>query len=153
MAEQHSDQKEIILCETTARLLVLPRLISDHSVPTMTALRRAVFAFWILSASHVLAGDPLPGTQPLTIQGDIASDMIDGIDRFLLKQTRNTPATRDAKWLSFRQAASQLQWTADGHLSNIESTKSVTADASPLAKDQADRRQRLRGILGFAMNA
>lgn len=34
------------------------------------------------------------GTMPLTIEGDLASQMVDGIDRFLLKEIENTAATR-----------------------------------------------------------
>lgn len=38
---------------------------------------------------------PLPGTQPLTIEGDIASQMVDGIDRFLLRETEESVARRE----------------------------------------------------------
>ncbi len=34
------------------------------------------------------------GTAPLTIEGDLASQMVDGIDRFLLKEIETTAATR-----------------------------------------------------------
>lgn len=34
------------------------------------------------------------GTTPLTIEGDLASQMVDGIDRFLLKEIETTAATR-----------------------------------------------------------
>ena len=46
-------------------------------------------ALLIVSFSHVLYADdsrPLPGTQPLTMDGDIASQLVDGVDKFLLKQ-------------------------------------------------------------------
>jgi dienelactone hydrolase len=38
--------------------------------------------------------DSLPGTEPLTIEGDIASLMVDGIDRFLLNEIEKNAATR-----------------------------------------------------------
>lgn len=41
---------------------------------------------------------PLPGTEPLTIKGDIASLMIEGIDRFLLSETRHVFDHRMARW-------------------------------------------------------
>ena len=53
--------------------------------------RRAVVvaAVAVLTCAVASAG-PLPGTQPLTMQGDIASQMVDGIDRFLLRETAET---------------------------------------------------------------
>lgn len=39
-----------------------------------------------LSSLALLRGEPLPGTKPWTLEGDPASEMVDGIDRFLLKQ-------------------------------------------------------------------
>ena len=50
----------------------------------------------VLALTCVAAADPLPGTQPLTVEGDLASQMVDGIDRFLLKETEATPAKRAA---------------------------------------------------------
>ena len=41
---------------------------------------------------------PLPGTKPLTESGDLASKMIDGIDRFLLRKIDEAAAKRDAFW-------------------------------------------------------
>ncbi len=43
-------------------------------------------------------GDTLPGTQPLTTTGDPASDMIDGIDRFLLREIEQASSRRDQLW-------------------------------------------------------
>jgi dienelactone hydrolase len=44
------------------------------------------------------APEPLPGTKPLTLEGDIASAMIDGIDRFLLRKTEESVGKRAAFW-------------------------------------------------------
>lgn len=93
--------------------------------------------------------DALPGTQLLTAQGDIASDMIDGIDRFLLKQTSNAPSLRTQSWQSFRQAAEGLVWSPDGRLLDTESTRKVTAQDGPLHKEQTARRERLQAMLGL----
>lgn len=41
---------------------------------------------------------PLQGTRPLTIEGDIASRLVDGADRFLLKKTAESVAGRAALW-------------------------------------------------------
>ena len=39
-----------------------------------------------------------PGTKPLTMQGDIASTLVDGVDRFLLRKTEESVAKRPAFW-------------------------------------------------------
>ncbi len=38
--------------------------------------------------------EPLPGTAPLALQGDLSMQMIEGIDRFLLREIDASPATR-----------------------------------------------------------
>lgn len=42
--------------------------------------------------------DSLPGTEPLTIDGDIASLMVDGIDKFLLNEIDKNAATRAGRF-------------------------------------------------------
>ena len=42
----------------------------------------------------VALAEPLPGTQPLTLDGDLASQMVDGIDRFFLRETAESVARR-----------------------------------------------------------
>ena len=56
-------------------------------------------ALFVTAASALASpGDPLPGTQPLTMQGDLASQMVEGIDKFLLAETDAAVARRDASW-------------------------------------------------------
>lgn len=43
-------------------------------------------------------GEPLPGTAPLTIEGDLASHLVDGVDRFLLKKIDASVAARAKHW-------------------------------------------------------
>ncbi len=43
-------------------------------------------------------GPPLPGTKPLTMTGDIASELVAGVNRFLLKQIDASTAKRAAYW-------------------------------------------------------
>ena len=53
-------------------------------------------------ASPVRVPDPaeatLPGTAPLTAEGDIATQMVDGIHRFLLQRTSEAAAERTSRW-------------------------------------------------------
>ncbi|MGC8641876.1 MAG: dienelactone hydrolase family protein [Isosphaeraceae bacterium] len=44
------------------------------------------------------AGSPLPGTQPLTMQGDIASELVAGVDRFLLRKIDESVDKRGRHW-------------------------------------------------------
>lgn len=41
---------------------------------------------------------PFPGTAPLTMEGDITSELVDGVDRFLLKKLEETDAQRIQHW-------------------------------------------------------
>jgi dienelactone hydrolase len=50
------------------------------------------------SATHAAEPQPLPGTAPLTMQGDIASQMVDGVDRFLMKQIDKAAENREKFW-------------------------------------------------------
>ena len=43
-------------------------------------------------------GPPLPGTKPLTMRGDIASELVAGVDRFLLRQIDESTAKRPRYW-------------------------------------------------------
>ncbi len=47
-----------------------------------------------------VADAPLPNTQPLTLSGDIAAAMVDGIDRFLLRETEESVTRRSCFWPS-----------------------------------------------------
>jgi dienelactone hydrolase len=52
-------------------------------------------------ASRALAqqsGPPLPGTNPLTMTGDITSELVAGVDRFLLRQIDESTARRANYW-------------------------------------------------------
>jgi dienelactone hydrolase len=44
------------------------------------------------------APDVLPQTEKLTMEGDIAAQMVDGVDRFLLKRLAASTATREGRW-------------------------------------------------------
>jgi dienelactone hydrolase len=62
-----------------------------------------------LAVVCLAASGPLPGTQPLTAQGDLASQMVEGIDRFLLKETEATVTKRAALWAKSQDPAARRQ--------------------------------------------
>lgn len=61
-------------------------------------MRFCAFAAMIILSSMTLSGQSLPGTKPLTMEGDIASTMIDGIDRFLLRELEASIGKRASHW-------------------------------------------------------
>jgi dienelactone hydrolase len=57
--------------------------------------------WWLLFLGARLlcpAQEVLPGTQPLTVQGDLSAQMVAGIDRFFTRQIEQSPAGRQRFW-------------------------------------------------------
>ena len=70
------------------------------------------------------AADTLPGTQPLTLTGDLSAQMVAGIDRFLDRELEASLTTRAAFW--------KRDFTSDG----------------AYEKSIAPNRERLRQFIG-----
>jgi len=49
-------------------------------------------------AQQKVDGDPLPGTERLTMEGDIAAQMVTGIDKFLLREIELSVGRREQHW-------------------------------------------------------
>src|ERR1019366_4271906 len=63
------------------------------------AILRRLFCLiplWACCAS--LAQDVLPNTQPLILQGDISTQMVAGIDKFLTRETEHSIKERQQYW-------------------------------------------------------
>jgi dienelactone hydrolase len=58
----------------------------------------AIVALVSLLLPIAVRAEPLPGTRPLEMQGDLASQMVAGIDRFLLKEIDQSIGRRAALW-------------------------------------------------------
>ena len=56
------------------------------------------FALLTLFASLACPAAPLPGTLPLTREGDFSAQMVAGIHQFLLRETENSVAARAQLW-------------------------------------------------------
>lgn len=56
-----------------------------------------LIAFLLLPPS-MLTAQPLPGTQPLTVEGDIAAQMVAGADTFLLREIERAADSRSQHW-------------------------------------------------------
>jgi dienelactone hydrolase len=53
---------------------------------------------WAIAWLPLTAQTPLPGTAHLTVQGDFAAQMVDGINDYLLRAASGSPATRTSLW-------------------------------------------------------
>ena len=51
-----------------------------------------------LGGSAASAAEQLPGTAPLTREGDLSAQMVAGIQKFLLRETENSVAARAQHW-------------------------------------------------------
>src|SRR5437762_1481132 len=54
--------------------------------------------FGLVGAQEKVPGPPLAGTQPLTMEGDIAAQMVAGIDKFLLREIDLSVERREKFW-------------------------------------------------------
>jgi dienelactone hydrolase len=64
----------------------------------LLALSAALSCGSARAAAPPKAPVPLPGTKPLTMTGDIASQLVDGVDRFLLREIDGAEKRRTARW-------------------------------------------------------
>ena len=59
---------------------------------------RILLAVTLLTWTLRAEAEPLPNTKPLDWDGDLASRMVDGIDRFLLEQIQASVGKREESW-------------------------------------------------------
>ncbi len=60
--------------------------------------RSITFVFALVAVARCAAAEPLAGTKPLEMQGDLADQMVAGIDRFLLGKIDESVAQRTRHW-------------------------------------------------------
>lgn len=66
---------------------------------SLRTLLAAVLAAFVVSQSKgEEASSPLPGTKPLEMTGDIASELVAGVDRFLNRQIESAAVERAKRW-------------------------------------------------------
>ncbi len=63
----------------------------------------------------VLGGEPLSGTCELTVQGDLAAEMVTGIDRFLTSEIAGSVARRDDFWKRDYSSVEAYRRSIEGH--------------------------------------
>ena len=58
----------------------------------------SALAIWLAMAGLVEAQTTLPDAPPLTLEGDIAAQLVDGVDRFLLREIEQSVNQRAKYW-------------------------------------------------------
>jgi len=71
--------------------------VSEGIIPSTMRAYFLILIILLLTTVSVQA-QQLPNTQPLTVQGDLAAQMVEGIDRFLMLQTAAAVEARSALW-------------------------------------------------------
>jgi dienelactone hydrolase len=76
------------------------RLFDDRAAPQFYLVLASAFVCGSVARSSAgqEAGRALPGTKLLSTTGDVASDLVAGVDRFLLKQIEESAAKRARYW-------------------------------------------------------
>ncbi len=60
--------------------------------------RAALAASLLLAILPCPAAEPFPGTRPLTAEGDLSAQMVEGIDRWLMSETERVAKVRNRDW-------------------------------------------------------
>ena len=121
--------RAVALLSLSLTIIALHVLFSDVMTKNLYA-QYPKDAFDQISLNQAI---PLSGTEPLSITSDIASDLVDGVDRFLLKQIAESIRTRQTNWPSPEKPSSE-----NSTLTN-KSGQSYTQAIEPLREDFARR--------------
>jgi len=69
---------------------------------SLVASLGCVAVLWLAAPARLAAAETdlarLPGAAPLMLEGDLASNLVAGVDRFLLRQTESSLGKRTARW-------------------------------------------------------
>lgn len=96
-----------------------------HPIQRLRRLSLCVASCLALLVARGVAGEPLPGTKPLETKGDLASDMVAGIDRFLLRKIDESVAKRNRHWN--RDSSNPQKYTASVAPNRVRLAKIIGA--------------------------
>jgi dienelactone hydrolase len=105
---------------------------------------------WLCASASVgwTQGQPLPGTAPLAMEGDIASNLVAGVDRFLVRKIGESAGPRQEFWhrdFSSWEAYQQSIATNRQRLANILGVRDRRVSKVELELVATANRQALRG--------
>ena len=99
------------------------------------------------------SGPPLPGTKPLTMTGDLASEMVAGADRFLLKQIEESAGKREKYWKRDFSSAEAYQASVEPNRKRLAHILGVRDARVPSVVRKVDTRHGGRRTAGFVPEA
>jgi dienelactone hydrolase len=115
----------------------------------MVRLWKVVLLIWLgASGGWWSQGQPLPGTAPLAMEGDIASNLVAGVDRFLLRKIDESVEGRARFWhrsFSSSEAYQQSTTTNRQRLAKILGMRDKRANKVELEFVETANRPALRG--------
>ena len=82
----------------SAQWPLVPDAVPENAAAGNQKLAEAFVRLSNSSLGKPIEFNPLPGTKPLTMQGDISSQLVEGADRFLLREIEASVAKREAHW-------------------------------------------------------
>src|SRR5438132_4251374 len=117
-------------------------MLSKRSLPCrnkeLIMLRRILGLFILASLfvqhSRAAGPEPLPGTRALDMQGDLASQMVAGIDKFLLRETEKSTERRAQHWKRDLSSAANYEKAVE---QNRQHLRRMIGVVDPLLKDSS----------------
>ncbi|HWQ53999.1 MAG TPA: hypothetical protein VN442_09955 [Bryobacteraceae bacterium] len=99
-------------------------------------IKLRIIAVFAVLASQAAAGpgQGLPGTAPLEEEGDLAAKMVAGIDRYLLRETERSRASRQSRWQPDYSSADAYVRSVAG---NRERFRKITGAVDPRVRFEA----------------
>ncbi|SPE60881.1 conserved hypothetical protein [Verrucomicrobia bacterium] len=125
-------------------------LVRVMNASIMTRLGKLLLLTWfcVPALDCSVQGQPLAGTAPLTMKGDIASNLVAGVDRFLLHKIDESAAGRAQSWhrdFSSWQAYEQSLATNRERLAHILGARDPRVNKVELEMIATPSRPALRG--------
>src|SRR5262249_39966442 len=81
------------------RIIGTATLTPDRRGIPMRTLRPVLAVTVLIGAvARLTAGEPLPDTKPLTLEGDLAAQMVAGIDKYLMREIAASVEKRKEYW-------------------------------------------------------
>jgi dienelactone hydrolase len=132
--------------------------IRQHSTPEGVTGRKAkpwrqIGVYLVISIIAMLGGPafvcaqdvegPLPGTELLTIEGDLASELVAGADRFLLNELAQAERTREKYWKrdfsSFEAYSKSVEANRNSLRARLGLRDPLVADPTPRIENKLER--------------
>jgi dienelactone hydrolase len=100
----------------------------------MPNARPSLAVFLLLGLVPALVAEPLPETKPLTREGDLAAQMVAGIDKYLMRELTDAPRKRSALWKLDFSSAEAHDKSAQPHRERLRKILGVVDSRLPVTE-------------------